>query len=235
LFFAVVTGFSMDYLTPLAHRRSSFKEFMEEWIVEQFQRTLASFGLARPWYWDTFVDALDHYHHMGYASAYTYRATVWFDFALPGPDERAWLRAKYPRSFPHFDPVWDQITERWRAIGPGVEWFTHGATPVGFCDLCQLVLSGGTPHDNSARVVEHAGRKYIFCSAPCAWIFSREPQRYADHQDVVKRILAGEAPANVLELVRSYFDLASDVRGKDMMGGRYPWLAPDVTGRSSER
>src|SRR4051794_39302083 len=31
LFFAVVTGFAMDYLTPLAHRRASFKEFVEEW------------------------------------------------------------------------------------------------------------------------------------------------------------------------------------------------------------
>ena len=43
--FAVVTGFSMDYLTPLAARRTSFKEFMEEWITDQFQRTLDSVRL----------------------------------------------------------------------------------------------------------------------------------------------------------------------------------------------
>ncbi|MGC2152948.1 MAG: toluene monooxygenase, partial [Terriglobales bacterium] len=60
--FAVVTGFSMDYLTPLADRRLSFKEFMEEWINDQFQRTLTEFGLKRPWYWDSFIDALDIYH-----------------------------------------------------------------------------------------------------------------------------------------------------------------------------
>ena len=35
-----------------------------------------------------FIDALDIYHHMLYASTYTYRATMWFDFALPGPEER---------------------------------------------------------------------------------------------------------------------------------------------------
>ena len=90
LFFAVVTGFAMDYLTPLRDRTASFKEFVEEWVIDQFQRALSDFGLQRPWYWEQFLSALDIYHHMVYASAYTYRATVWFNFALPGPDERAW-------------------------------------------------------------------------------------------------------------------------------------------------
>lgn len=161
---------------------------------------------------------------MVYASAYTYRATVWFDLALPGPKERAWLTAKYPRTWQHFDPVWERITERWRQGGPGLEWYTHGATPVTFCDLCQLVLCGGTPLRNTARTLEREGKKYVFCSEPCRWIFLREPERYADHKDIVKRILAGEAPANLLELLRS-FGLTEDMWGKDVARGRYPWLA----------
>jgi toluene monooxygenase system protein A len=108
--------------------------------------------------------------------------------------------------------------------GPGVEWSTQSATPVAFCNLCQLVLSNGTPHENAARVVEYHGRKYIFCSEPCAWIFSREPDRYADHKGVVNRMLAGEAPANVVKLTRTYFEVTPEVRGKDMLRGRYPWL-----------
>ena len=160
--FAVVTGFSMDYLTPLAARRTSFKEFMEEWITDQFQKTLTAFGLKRPWYWDFFIEALDTYHHMVYASAYTYRATMWFDFALPGPEERAWLREKYPHTWDLLDPVWERITERWRTSGPGIEWSTQGATMPAFCNLCQIILSNGTPRANAARVVEHLGRKYIF-------------------------------------------------------------------------
>ena len=56
LLFAVVTGFAMDYLTPLEHRTASFKEFMEEWVVDQFLRTLEELGLERPWYWDTFLE-----------------------------------------------------------------------------------------------------------------------------------------------------------------------------------
>jgi len=224
LFFSIVTGFGMDYLTPLEHRGQSFKEFMEEWILDQFQRTLVEVGLKRPAYWDQFLEAVEIYHHMVYASAYTYRATVWFDLVLPGPEERAWLRQKYPRTWDLMDPVWAQVTERWRASGPGVEWYTHGATPVTFCDLCQLVLCGGTPLHNTAQTLEHDDRKYIFCSEPCLWIFRQEPERYAGHKDVVKRILSGEAPANLLELLRKYFLLTQDMWGKDVAGGRYPWL-----------
>jgi toluene monooxygenase system protein A len=225
LFFAVVTGFAMDYLTPLEHRKQSFKEFVEEWILDHFLTELEACGLERPWYWETFVRDLDSYHHMVYASAYTHRATVWFDLALPGPCERAWLAQKYPTTWQLFDPVWQRVTERWKKCGPELEWYTHGATPVGFCDLCQLVLCGGSPLDNSAKVVDHAGHRYVFCSEPCAWIFREEPDRYASHENVVQRILSGEAPGNLIELVRRYFGLSEDTWGKDVERGHYPWLA----------
>ncbi len=225
LFFSVVTGFTLDYLTPVERRPQSFKEFLDEWVLDQFQRTLDDYGLRRPWYWEQFLEATETYHHMVYASAYTHRATVWFDFVLPGPRERAWLAEKYPRTWHHFDPVWERVTQRWREAGPGVEWYAHGATPVAFCDLCQLVLCGGTPEGNTARTWEHGGRKYVFCSEPCLWIFRREPERYASHRDVVKRILAGEAPANLLELVRTYFQLDEATWGKDVVRGDYPWMA----------
>ncbi len=223
-FFAVVTGFCMDYLTPLKHRTQSFKEFMEEWVLDQFQKTLLDYGLQKPWYWNRFLEALEGYHHMVYASAYTYRATVWFDFALPGPEERAWLKQKYPRIWPQLDPIWERVTERWRKSGPGVEWYSHGATPVTFCDLCQLVLCGGTPERNTAQTLVHGGKKYIFCSEPCRWIFEKEPERYASHKDIVKRILAGEAPANLIDLVTRYFSLTPEMWGKDVAGGAYAWL-----------
>jgi len=37
-----------DYLTALDQRPYSFKEFMEEWIIDQFLRTLDEFGLKKP-------------------------------------------------------------------------------------------------------------------------------------------------------------------------------------------
>jgi toluene monooxygenase system protein A len=162
---------------------------------------------------------------MVYASAYTYRATVWFDLVLPSPEDRAWLRAKYPHSFPAIDPVWERVTSRWKESGPGVEWYTHGATPVTFCDLCQLVLCAGTPEHNTARVIDREGRRFVLCSEPCQWIFEQELPRYAEHRDLVKRILAGEAPANLVELLRKYFGLSQEAWGKDVRRGRYPFTA----------
>jgi hypothetical protein len=93
---------------PARAPRQSFKEFVEEWILDQFEQQLASAGPARPWYWDQFLRSIDHYHHMVYASAYTYRATVWFDLVVPGPDERRWLREKYPTAGGSSSPIWEQ-------------------------------------------------------------------------------------------------------------------------------
>lgn len=224
LLFSILTGFSMDYFTPLAQRRHSFKEFVEEWVLDQYAAGLEEMGLRKPWYWDTLLTELDWYHHMVYASAYSYRATTWFDFILPGPEERRWLRAKYPRAWDRLEPVWEQLARRWRECDAGNEWSVHGATPVGFCALCQLVLCNGTPDANAAVVVEHAGRKRILCSEPCAWIFRQESERYAAHDDIVQRILAGDAPANVLELTRKYFGLTREEWGRDAHGGRYSWI-----------
>jgi len=222
--FAVVTGFSMDYLTPVEARTRSFKEFMNEWIVGQFATSLAAHGLELPWYWPRFLESLDWYHHMVYASAYTYRASVWFDLALPGPDERAWLRAHYPASWPALDPVWERVTESWRQADAGNEFAVHGSAIIGFCELCQLVLSAGTPARNDAVVVERGADKRIFCSEECRWLFEREPERYAAHRGVVKRVLAGEAPPNLLAMLRGYFGLTFDDWGKDLEGGRSPFI-----------
>ena len=224
LLFAVVTGFTMDYLTPLARRTTSFKEFMEEWILTQFLELLDAHGLARPWYWDTFTTSLDHYHHMVYASAYTYRTTVWFDFVVPGPQERAWLAQKYPASWPALAPVWERIDAGWRESDPDLDFAAHGSAIVTFCDTCQLVLCEGTPARNSAETLVRGERKYIFCSEPCRWIFEQEPERYASHRDVVKRVLAGEAPGNLAAILTQYFGLTQQTWGRDVHGGRYDWL-----------
>jgi toluene monooxygenase system protein A len=222
--FSVLTGFSMDYLTPLPARRASFKEFMEEWILTQFLEVLEAHGLARPWYWDIFTTSLDHYHHMVYASAYTYRTTVWFDFVLPGPRERAWLAQKYPASWPALAPVWERIEAGWRESDPDIDFAAHGSAIVTFCDTCQFVLCEGTPAQNSAETLVHGERKYMFCSEPCRWIFEREPERYAGHKDVVKRVLAGEAPGNLAAILTQYFGLTQETWGRDTQRGRYEWL-----------
>ncbi|MEA2699611.1 MAG: toluene monooxygenase system protein [Myxococcales bacterium] len=223
LLFAVVTGFAMDYLTPLRHRTSSFKDFVKEWVVDQYLRMLEDVGLTRPWYWPMFEEALNNYHHLVYASAYTYRASVWFDLVVPGPDERRWLRQQYPDSWDAIDPIWERIGARWKVTDPDNDFGVHGTAIIGFCNLCQLVLCNGTPHKNGATTLQKDGQKYIFCSEPCRWIFEQEQSRYAGHKDVVKRVLAGEAPANLVAMLRGYFGLSFEDWGKDACGGKYPW------------
>ena len=44
--FTILSGIPMDYYVPLDVREASFKEFMEEWIVTQFMRSLEDLGLA---------------------------------------------------------------------------------------------------------------------------------------------------------------------------------------------
>ncbi len=224
LLFAVVTGFTMDYFTPLSARRQSFKEFMEEWVIDQFVTALEEHGLERPWYWSTFEAALGSYHHMVYASAYTYRASVWFDFVVPGPQERSWLRQKYPRTWGDIDPIWERITARWQRADLGNDFAVHGTSIVAFCNLCQLVLCNGTPRENSALVALHDGERRIFCSEPCRRIFAAQPERYARHKDVVRRVLAGQAPANLIALLQSYFGLDFHSWGKDAHKGDYPFV-----------
>jgi toluene monooxygenase system protein A len=225
--FSILTGVSMDYLTALEQRSYSFKEFMEEWILDQFLRTLDEFGLKRPWYWQTVLDELETYHHMIYASAYTYRATLWFNFVLPGPGERKWLRQKYPKHWDEMDAVWEAVSARWAAVGPGSEHelSVHGTVLPTFCDLCQLPLCAGTPQKNAANVLLFENQNYIFCSEPCRWIFLQEPARYAGHRELVKRVLSGEAPSSLPDLLTKYFQLTPETWGKDAYSGAYDWLA----------
>ena len=123
-----------------------------------------------------------------------------------------------------YEPVWQTITKRWEESDVGNEFAVHGSAIVTFCDLCQLVLCGGTPRKNTATTLTYEDKKYIFCSEPCRWIFEKEPERYEAHKDVVKRVLAGEAPANLIALLVRYFGLTYETWGKDVVGGDYPWM-----------
>lgn len=224
IFFAIITGFAMDYLTPVKARTRCFKELMHEWIEDQFCRTIEEYGLQKPWYWEQFLDALDSYHHMVYASAYTYRSSVWFDMVAQGPEERQWLRAHYPKYWDHFDAIWERVAMHWQKADVGNDFAVHGTSIVGFCNLCQVVLCGGTPLKNTVCSHQHDGKTYIFCSEPCRWIFTKELNRYAGHQDVVKRVLSGVAPGNLVAMVQHYFGLDYSMWGKDMFSGDYDWM-----------
>jgi toluene monooxygenase system protein A len=85
-------------------------------------------------------------------------------------------------------------------------------------------MCAGAPQQNSAVFVTKPERTYVFCSEPCRELFEAEPERYAKHLGVVERILGGQAPANLLELLR-YFGLREQSWGRDVVEGSYPFLS----------
>ena len=146
-----LTGTSMDYLTPRRARTRSFKEFMEEWVIEQFTKNLAEFDLQRPWFWDLFLEELDFAHHSFQLGLYSYRTTLWFDVPMPDDSDRDWLTEKYPLWQESFGPVWDRLERAWATQGePGTLAY---ALPA-LCNLCQLptrVRPAGQEHRMHAR------------------------------------------------------------------------------------
>jgi hypothetical protein len=46
---------------------------------------------------------------------------------------------------------------------------------------------------------------------------------------VVKRVLSGEAPAELPKLLTEYFRLTPETWGKDVYSGAYDWLAAQKT------
>jgi toluene monooxygenase system protein A len=129
--FSILTGVSMDYLTAADQRSGSFKEFMDEWIIDKFFRTLDEFGLKKPYYWDIFLDELEIYHHMIYASAYTYRQYCIGNVPSTG---MTWTRCGNASE-----------SDGRMSAGADKESSALGTVLPAFCDLCQLPLAPELP------------------------------------------------------------------------------------------
>ncbi len=143
--FALLTGLSMDYYTPLEHRSQSFKEFMDEWIVKQFLDQFRDFGLEPSWYWDQFLKELNWYHHALHLGVWFWRPTVWWNpDGGVSPAEREWLEEKYPGWNDSFGKYWDVISQN---IRDGKPELTLPETFPMVCNMCQSRWSTrpGTP------------------------------------------------------------------------------------------
>jgi toluene monooxygenase system protein A len=214
------TGTAMEYLTPVEARIRSFKEFVEEWVVQQFMRNLEEFGLDQPWFWDLFLAELNDAHHSLQLAFYSYRTMLWFDEPTPSERERSWLSQKYPNWATTYQPIWDRIEDGWENYG---EASSVAYTLPALCNLCQLPTVFAGPGQNTACSRMLDGRNYLFCSEPCRWIFDQQPERFRDHLSVVDRIVSGEAPADLLDLLGWMGHESPDSMGKDLRRGREPW------------
>ncbi len=113
---------------------------------------------------------------------------------VPGP-RRARLAARRSTraSWDDFDPIWERITERWREADPGNDFAVHGTAIVGVLRPlpARAVRTARRARNTRRRRSSTTASSYIFCSSRAAGSSSSEPERYAGHKDVVKRVLAG--------------------------------------------
>jgi toluene monooxygenase system protein A len=221
--FSALSGPAMDYYTPVARRRLSYREFMQEWIIDQFVRTLADYGLRRPWYWDEFMEGLDVWHHSLHMGLWYYRPTLWWrPTAGVDPESVAWLREKYPNWDTLYGDKWKVLAEN---INSGDVAATLPETMPWLCNTCHLPCCNATfGRDGTWRVrnhsLAHEGTTYHFCSKTCRQIWWQDRESITRHT-VVDRLLGGEIQPGDLPGLLGYMGLTPDVMGTD--ADDYAW------------
>jgi len=230
--FHLLTGPAMDYYTPLENRRMSFKEFMQEWVVDQFHRSVEDHGLKLPWYWDIFLSELDYEHHSLHMGVWFWRPTVWWDPAAgASAPERRWLAEKYPDWEETWGPMWDTIGNN---IREGNELKSLPQTFPVLCNICQLPISSSynwtaVKDDWTLLTKDLNGRRHYFCSEPCQWIFEQEQDKYDQHLSLVDRFLAGMIDPPDLGGALVYMGITPDVSGKDALDYAWAFDTGEVT------
>ncbi|SFP19669.1 toluene monooxygenase [Amycolatopsis rubida] len=228
--FSALTGPPMDYYTPVEHRKQSYREFMEEWIVDQFVRTLNDYGLRKPWYWDEFMEGLDVWHHSLHMGLWYWRPTTWWKPAA-GVDAASveWLREKYPNWDTLYGDKWKVLAE---AINSGNMEATLPETLPWLCNMCHLPCCNATyGRDGTWRVrnhsLKHNGTTYHFCSKTCRQIWW-EDRDNINHTTLVERFLLGEIQPMDVPGLLAYMGITPDVAGDDADG--YAWARDYATG-----
>jgi toluene monooxygenase system protein A len=219
--FSIVTGPSMDYYTPLESREQSYREFMQEWICEQFLASIEDYGLKRPWYWDEFIECLDQSHHSGHLGTWFFRWTLfWNPNAGVSKAEREWLCSKYPKWEQTWGPLWDQVIHN---VNDGRPDLTLPTALPWICKMCNLPVGCATAPGSVNYPVRpyklvHNGKKYWFCSDPCRRIWWEDRNHQAHQQTIIDRLLGGAVQPPDLTGCFEYMGLGSDEMGDDPTG-----------------
>jgi toluene monooxygenase system protein A len=227
--FAVVTGPSMDYYTPLESREQSYKEFMQEWIVDQFVSSIEDYGLKRPWYWDEFMECLETAHHSAHLGTWFFRWTLfWNPNAGVSRDERDWLNDKYPSWEENWGGYWDTVIDNVNDYRPDL---TLPNSLPWICNMCNLPIGCATgPASRSFPVrpyrLTHNGKAYSFCSDPCRRIWWEDRNQMMHQRTIVERLIGGAMEPADLTGCFDYMGVSSEEMGDDAYNlawaGTYP-------------
>jgi len=232
--FAILTGPAMDYYTPLQHRKLSYKEFMQEWIVAEFLRLIEDYGLKKPWYWKEFIDGLDTWHHSLHLGVWFWRPTVWWKpQGGISSAERGWLNEKYPLWEQQWGEIWDNLIANINAgnIAPG----TLPETLPWLCNFCHLPIgTAGSPHNPKYPIrsypLNHNNYTYHFCSKVCRQIWW-EDRDTLNQKTVIERLLTGDIPQPDVPGILNWMGLTPEVMGDDAY--KYAWAADYKTNGSN--
>ena len=220
--FAPLVGIPMDYWFPLEKRDQSFKRYMHEFVIVQFEQQLRDIGLDRPWYWAELLDEIETHHHSQQAGIWSWRKTVWWNpSGGVAPEQRAWLEREYPGWNATYGRYWDVIVDNLRA---GREHLTHAVGMPAICNMCQIPIShrGGASWQARPYPLEHEGRRYVFCSKVCRWIFGTEPDRYKHFRSVADRMYTGEIDPPTPESILRFMGIGVVSSGGNDAHG-YAW------------
>ena len=236
--FALLTGLSMDYYTPLEHRTHSFKEFMDEFINNQFIDQFRDFGLEKPWYWDQLLNEMNWVHHAYHLGVYFWRPTVWWNpVAGVGPAGARLARGEVPR------------LERLVRQVLGRRWATTSATvtPSSRCPRrsrwsataasCRSARRPATrPATSTARCRRQLDRataaRTRSAPSPASGCSSRRPSSSPGHLSIIDRLLGGVIQPPTIPGALAYMGLVA--RGVRPDGTDYDWAHATAPGRPSD-
>jgi len=230
--FTALTGPMMDYYTPLENRHQSFKEFMQEFIIGQFERQILDLGLDRPWYWDQFLADLDVSHHGQHLGIWYWRPTVWWNPAAGvTPDCRDWLEQKYPGWNDTWGECWDVIIDNLKNGKPDLT----GPATLPIIDAMSNIPIVGTPGKGwnvKDYQLVHEGKLYHFGSEVDRWCFQVDPDRYKGHMTFIDRFLAGKIQPADLAGGLQYMGLHPGEMGDD--AHNYAWMEAYTQAEAAE-
>lgn len=95
------------------------------------------------------------------------------------------------------------------------------------CNLCQIPVVAPAGFAASyldsplPQILDHGGRRYVFCSEPCKWVFEQSPSRFGGHLNLIDRFLAGHIQPMDLMGALSYMSLGPTEMGQDATN--YEW------------
>jgi toluene monooxygenase system protein A len=204
-------------------RKQSYKEFMQEWIAGQFLDQIRDYGLKKPWYWDEFRAGLDTWHHSLHLGVWYWRPTVWWKpQAGVSPEERDWLREKYPEWEKQWGGIWDVIIGN---VNADRMEQTLPETLPWLCNFCNLPIgTAASPYNDKYPVrsypLQHNGYTYHFCSHPCRQIWW-EDRDTLHNPTVIERLLGGQIQPPTVEGILGWMGLTPEIMGDDAYG--YSW------------